>query len=359
MSISPVYASDVPTPRRGRRQRSGGRVDTTSTLDRQSAVIAGLHALGDPTRYRVFASLVRHGASIRVRELVQSLGVGQSTISYHLKLLRDAGLVAEDDGRYSVVASGVAQIRRALAEPGPADRARYAWLDGSDLIGERGSEDQAAPTEADPSIIEARERLIRRATDRLADEFRGTFSEATIERYVRESLQALEGSRVVDFVPIFVDRFSRERLRALAQAEGMANKERPELLFVCVQNAGRSQMAAALARLLSGGRVHIRSAGSMPADGVDPVVVQAMRERGVDLIEEFPKPLTDEVVRAADVVITMGCGDACPIYPAKRYEDWSIEDPVGRPIEQVRLIRDEIQFRVSALLRDLGVRLVA
>jgi protein-tyrosine-phosphatase len=118
-------------------------------------------------------------------------------------------------------------------------------------------------------------------------------------------------------------------------------------------------MAAALARLQSGSRVSVRSAGSQPATGVEPAVIRAMRERGVDLIEEFPKPLTDEVVRAADVVVTMGCGDACPIYPAKRYEDWPIDDPAGQAIERVRLIRDEIQFRVAALLRELGIQLVA
>ena len=360
MTVSPVYASDVPDRKRARRQPIAGSDDMLSTADERGPVVAGLHALGDATRFQLFASLVERASPTRDRELVQSLGVGQSTVSYHLKLLRDAGLVAEDDGRYSVVASGVAQLRRALDELEPADRARYAWLGGASSHGEHGVSDAPVPLPNDEGTIDpVQEGLIQRASARLIDEFRGTFNEATIERYVRESLTALEGSRVVDFVPIFVDRFTRERLRALAQAEGMTNKERPELLFVCVQNAGRSQMAAALARLLSGGRVHIRSAGSSPATGIDPIVVQAMRERGVDLIEEFPKPLTDEVVRAADVVVTMGCGDACPIYPAKRYEDWPIDDPVGLPLEKVRLIRDEIQFRVSTLLRELGVRLVA
>ena len=127
----------------------------------------------------------------------------------------------------------------------------------------------------------------------------------------------------------------------------------PEVLFVCVHNAGRSQMAAGLLDQLSEGRVHVRTAGSEPADRINPAVVEAMAEVGVDLSKEFPKPLTDEVVRAADAVITMGCGDACPIYPGKRYEDWELEDPAGKDVETVRRIRDEIDARVKALLREL------
>jgi len=127
----------------------------------------------------------------------------------------------------------------------------------------------------------------------------------------------------------------------------------PEVLFVCVHNAGRSQMAAGLVKLRSGGRVHVRSAGSDPGDGINPAVIEAMAEIGVDLSEEFPKPLTDEVVRAADVVITMGCGDACPIYPGKKYEDWVLDDPHGQDLETVRRIRDEIDARVQKLIAEL------
>jgi len=130
--------------------------------------------------------------------------------------------------------------------------------------------------------------------------------------------------------------------------------ERPEILFACVHNAGRSQMAAALATLRSGGAVAVRSAGSDPADRVDPAVVQAMAELGVDLRAETPKALTDEAVREADVVVTMGCGDACPVYPGKRYLDWDLADPAGRDLETVRAIRDEIDRRVQALLAELA-----
>jgi protein-tyrosine-phosphatase len=129
--------------------------------------------------------------------------------------------------------------------------------------------------------------------------------------------------------------------------------ERPEVLFVCVHNAGRSQMAAGLVQLRSEGRIRVRSAGSDPAVVVNPAVVEAMEEVGVDLAEEFPKPLTDEAVRAADVVITMGCGDACPVYPGKRYEDWTLDDPAGQDLETVRRIRDEIDVRVRTLVGEL------
>jgi protein-tyrosine-phosphatase len=127
----------------------------------------------------------------------------------------------------------------------------------------------------------------------------------------------------------------------------------PEVLFVCVHNAGRSQMAAALLSDRAQGRVHVRSAGSEPTDQINPAVVAAMQEVGLDLSQEFPKPLTDESVQAADVVITMGCGDACPIYPGKRYLDWQLDDPAGKPLEEVRPIRDEIDRRVQLLLSEL------
>jgi protein-tyrosine-phosphatase len=130
-------------------------------------------------------------------------------------------------------------------------------------------------------------------------------------------------------------------------------ERRPEVLFVCVHNAGRSQMAAGLAILRSRGRVQVRTGGSDPADRLNPAVVEAMAEIGVDLSGKSPKPLADEDVRAADVVITMGCGDACPIYPGKRYEDWELEDPAGKDLDTVRRIRDEIDSRVQRLVGDL------
>jgi arsenate reductase (thioredoxin) len=194
---------------------------------------------------------------------------------------------------------------------------------------------------------------VRQAANALADEFAGVFSKETIERYISESVDLLGETRVNVFVPVLAHRFARERLKALGQAEGTITKVQPEVLFVCVQNAGRSQMAAGLVKLRSEGRIHVRSAGSQPANEINRAVVEAMEELGVDMDEEFPKPLTDEVVRAADVVVTMGCGDACPIYPGKRYEDWTVDDPADRDLETVRRIRDDIDARVQRLIAEV------
>ncbi len=196
---------------------------------------------------------------------------------------------------------------------------------------------------------------VEKAAEALQDEFAGTFSRETITRFIAESVDLLGESKINAFVPVLAHRFARERLKALGQAEGLVTKEQPEVLFVCVQNAGRSQMAAGLLTLRSGGLVSVRSAGSDPAERVNPLASQALAEFGVDLEEAFPKPLTDEVVRAADVVITMGCGDACPIYPGKRYEDWEVGDPAeASSLEEVRSIRDDIDRRIAQLLSELG-----
>jgi arsenate reductase (thioredoxin) len=194
---------------------------------------------------------------------------------------------------------------------------------------------------------------VRQAAEALTDEFAGVFSRETIERYIAESLDLLGGARINVFVPVLAHRFARERLKALGQAEGMIAKDHPEVLFVCVQNAGRSQMAAGLMNHRAQGKVHVRSAGSDPAEQINPAVVESLAELGIDMNEAFPKPLTDEVVRAADAVISMGCGDACPIYPGKRYLDWELEDPAGKDRETVRAIRDDIDRRIQALLAEL------
>jgi protein-tyrosine-phosphatase len=224
-------------------------------------------------------------------------------------------------------------------------------IDGLGKIGHRRRSicEEAAMNVLDPVT----QHHVRQAADALTDEFAGVFSRETIERYIADSLDLLGDARINVFVPVLAHRFARERLKALGQAEGMIVKETPEVLFVCVQNAGRSQMAAGLTNLRAAGKVHVRSAGSDPAERINPAVVEAMAELGVDLAEEFPKPLTDEVVRAADAVITMGCGDACPIYPGKRYLDWELDDPADMSLEDVRPIRDEIDRRVQALIAEL------
>ena len=192
-----------------------------------------------------------------------------------------------------------------------------------------------------------------KAVAALAREFTGIFGSETIARFVQEALDRWPEVTVSAHLPVLAHRFARERLRALGQSEGTIAKDRPEVLFVCVHNAGRSQMAAALLDRHAKGRLHVRSAGSTPAEEINPAVVEAMTEIGVDLTKEYPKPLTDEFVRASDVVITMGCGDACAIYPGKRYEDWELDDPAGKTLEEVRPIRDELDSRIQALLAEL------
>ena len=197
-------------------------------------------------------------------------------------------------------------------------------------------------------------RHVEKATESLAAEFAGVFAPETIDRYIVDSLDQLGSARFSDYLPVLAYRFARERLQALGQADGLLVKEQPEILFVCVHNAGRSQMAAGLVTLRSEGRISVRSAGSAPGETINPLVVEAMAELGIDLAEAFPKPLTDEVVRAADVVITMGCGDACPIYPGKRYEDWVLDDPAAaESLETVRAIRDDVDERVTRLVSEL------
>ena len=193
------------------------------------------------------------------------------------------------------------------------------------------------------------------ATRRLAGRFRGVFSQDTVASVVKDSYERIgEGPTVgPNLTPIFVERFARERLEAGAQADGLVSKALPEVLFVCEHNSGRSQMAAALTYELSKGTVAVRSAGSHPTEKIDPLVVEAMSEVGIDVRLEFPKPLTDEVVRAADVVVTLGCWEACPVYPGKRYEDWPVADPAGQPIEVVRRIRYDIHHHVAELLERL------
>ena len=193
-----------------------------------------------------------------------------------------------------------------------------------------------------------------RIVDDLTYHYDGVFSRDTVQRAVEAACDTLGPvAKFPNFLPILTERFARDRLLAAAQAEGKVATGVPEILFVCVHNAGRSQMAAALAKHLSADKVHVRSAGSQPTRQIHPMTIQALAERGIEPTEAFPKPLTDDVVRAADVIITMGCGDACPVLPGKRYEDWEVADPSGQPIEVVRAIRDDIQARVTTLLGEI------
>lgn len=205
-------------------------------------------------------------------------------------------------------------------------------------------------------MSDQRQDYYARIVDDLAYRFDGVFSKEAVAEAVRQGREELERTaRVREFLPVLVQRLAQERLSAAAQADGRVAKPVPEILFVCVHNAGRSQLAAALADHMAQGRVHVRTAGSRPAGTVNPDVVTVLAERGIHLENAFPKPLHDDVIHAADVIVTMGCGDDCPYYPGKRYEDWPIPDPAGQPLERVREIRDDLQARVAQLLRELGV----
>ncbi len=194
------------------------------------------------------------------------------------------------------------------------------------------------------------------AAEHLHGEFAETFGSATIERFLHSSYdQFADRAAIPNFLPLLAERFARQRLKALAKVEGKALAGTPTVLFLCTHNSGRSQMALGFFQALAGDRAVAWSGGSEPGRDLNAAAVEAMRERGIDITGEFPKPWTDEIVQAADVVITMGCGDACPIFPGKRYEEWTLEDPAGQDLDQVGPIRDEIESRVRELLRELGV----
>jgi len=287
-----------------------------------------LRLLTDPTRLRILGLIQESpdGRSL-VGRLAAELDLTQPTVSHHVKALHDAGVLDRSpEGRlawYSIA-------------PTAADRVR-------DVL------------QTDAAAHASAEVLARVASD-LADRFEGVFSPETVGRYVRESHDLLvERSALTRYVPSRTAAFAAERLDALASEQAPRRVARPEVLFVCVQNSGRSQLAAALLRQLAGDRVRVHTAGSAPASEVRSSIVAALDEVGVPIGGEFPKPLTDEVVRAADVVVTMGCGDACPVYPGRRYLDWELEDPADLPLARVREIRDDIEGRVRTLIDDLAV----
>ena len=188
------------------------------------------------------------------------------------------------------------------------------------------------------------------SAERLTREFEGTFGRETIDRFLHASYTDLAARATVPtYLPLLTEKFARQRLRALAKVDGMHLTGTPTVLFLCVHNAlGFFQHHA-------GDRAIGWSGGSEPGEQINPVAVQVMAERGIDIAGEFPKPWTDEIVRAADAVITMGCGDACPIFPGKRYEEWTLPDPAGWTPDGMRPVRDEIERRVLNLLAELGV----
>lgn len=293
-------------------------------------VVAGpapsLGVVADPTRARIL-ELIRDAPERRVLvgEAAERLGLRQPTISHHMAALLAEGIVLrERDGRRVWYSLHPDQEQRVVA-----------------LLGEVSS----------PAVEADWERVI----DDLAARYQGRFGRETVAKYLTDSRRLLAAARSED-APLAASRtaaFASDRLDDLARAD--APGRTPVVLFVCVQNAGRSQIAAGILRQLAGDRVVVRTAGSEPAATVRPAIVAALDEIGVSVAAEFPKPLTDEAVRSADVVITMGCGDACPVYPGRIYLDWDLEDPLDKPMTTVRRIRDDIDARVRALLPRLFI----
>ncbi len=197
---------------------------------------------------------------------------------------------------------------------------------------------------------------LKTAAAQLQSEFSGMFGVETIERFLNSSYeQFATRASIANFLPLLAERFARQRLRALAKVEGKSHDGKPVVLFLCTHNAGRSQMAMGFFTQLAGDAAVAWSGGSEPGNEVNPAAVAAMAEAGIDISHEYPKPWTDEIVQAADVVVTMGCGDACPVFPGRRYEEWVLPDPAGQDVDAIRPIRDDIEERVRRLLAELEV----
>lgn len=288
------------------------------------ASVRGVSVLADPTRAAILGlMLAADDGRVLVGRIAEKLGLRQPTVSHHMKALLDEGIVIrEPAGRqtwYSIAPDHSERVRALFAD----DRATEA--PSSDLV---------------------------RIVDDLVVRFGETLDRATIEHCVAETQVLLAETSHPRLLSSRTAAFAAERLENISRA-AITDHKVPEVLFVCVQNAGRSQIAAAVLRHLAGNRVRVRTAGSAPADDVRSSIVTALDEIGIPVGGEFPKPLTDDAVRAADVVVTMGCGDVCATYPGTAYRDWDVQDPVGRPLTEVRLIRDQIDRRVRELLADI------
>jgi arsenate reductase (thioredoxin) len=197
---------------------------------------------------------------------------------------------------------------------------------------------------------------LKSATERLQSEFGGAFDVETVERSVGSSYEKLVAHATVrDFLPLLAERFARQRLHAVAKINGKSNDHQPVVLFLCNHNAGRSQMAMGFFNHLAGGGAVVWSGGSEPKGEINPAAIAVMAERGIDISGEYPKPWTGEIIQAADVIVSMGCGDTGPTLPGGRYEDWPLDDPDGKDVAAIRPIRDEIERRVRRLLDDLRI----
>lgn len=305
-------------------------------LEAAERVGATLKALADPARLRMLSLITTSPTGEAcVCDIAEVTDVSQPTVSHHLKVLKDAGVLTSERRGTWVYYRVAPALRGAVSTL--LEAFAPATIDAS-----RGGHAPAALTDADAALV--------RVADNLAARF-PTLGHDAVLRTVRESYAALASrSAVPTHLVVTTERFARQRLTDLARTTA-ATADRPQVLFLCVANAGRSQLAAALVRHYAGDAVIVRSAGSAPAGDVHEGVRPALEELGV--LDAFPKPLTDDAVRAADVVVTMGCGDVCPVLPGRRYEDWVVGDPALASPSGVAAIRGEIDRRVRELLHDL------
>jgi protein-tyrosine-phosphatase len=307
------------------------RVGKPLDFEAAQARAAQAAALGDTLSLRVLSAVAAGAVS---DDLTTLLHVAPERIAASIESLTRVGILQIDGaGGRTLTAEAWVRFGRLLVDGVPT-----------------------LPTGSSASPVIALPDSIENVARDLSYRFSSTFNAETVGRYVAESYLLLsQRAKIRTHLAALTAKYAADRLDALASAKGLVLRGTPEVLFVCVQNAGRSQIAAAYLSHLAGGAVHVRTAGSEPATEIHPRVVEALAEVGVPLSDEYPKPLTDEVVQAADYVVTMGCGDACPVYPGRRYMDWDLEDPLALDDAGIRAVRDRIRAHVEALLMEMGV----
>jgi len=290
-------------------------------------------------RRSVQASAMAHPDRVQLLSLILSAPTGAATveqlagtaapeaIGHHLAALTEAGLLLEGPAGFRPTHDAIVRFG-SLAPDAPQ--------------GPPGPDEHAG--------------ALAGITETLVDRYHGLLAPETVEEFVTESYDLIAARATIRrFLPQLTERFAIDRLDALASLDDVSRRAFDDVLFVCVHNAGRSQIAAALMRAKVGASVRIRTAGSAPSARLDPLVREELARRGLETLTEFPRPLTPEVVRASGIVITMGCGDACPVVPGRRYLDWEVDDPVGRKPQDVRRIVEEISIRVDRLIAEMGV----
>lgn len=289
---------------------------------------AQVAAMADPDRVQILSLVLNHPEGEVTPGLLGRASLGHEVVLAHLVAMTKVGLLEQNDGVF---------------RPTHDAYARFGAL----------ATDQTVRSERDRGD---HERLLAWVIDDLGRRYEGILARETVTDFVLDSYDLLASrARVRMHLPQLTSRFAADRLQALASLAQADPRVRDDVLFVCVKNAGRSQIAAALMRSQAGSGIRIRTAGSAPAPRMDPAVTAELARLGVHQLTEFPRPLTTEVVRASGVVVTMGCGDACPVVPGRRYVDWHVDDPIGRSALEVRRIVDEIACRVDGLLEDLGI----